>query len=129
LLEVTLITYFVSLEIRLLRFFDVLKVSEEKLIPVFACCEAHFFLDKFSIIILIKVFVGTKESLIILRRELSSINLIEIQDFICFIRIGDTEALCHVFGIEISTGQVLLSVWVKEISAFVIVLFLEIEDT
>lgn len=102
LLKVALITYFLSLEVRLFWFFNVLKVSEEQFIPVFSCCETHLLLYKFSIIILIKVFIGTKMSLVVLWGKFPSIDLIEIQDFICLIGIGHTEALCHVFRIEIS---------------------------
>jgi hypothetical protein len=67
-------------------------------------------------------------ALIVLRWQFTTIDLIEIQYFASLVRICHTEALRNVFRVQISTGQILFSLGYKKVPAFVVVLFLEIED-
>lgn len=66
--------------------------------------------------------------MVVLRRQLAAVDFIEIQYFASFVRVRHTETASNMLRVQISARQIFFSPGSKKVSAFMIVLFFEIED-
>lgn len=78
LFKVQLITDLVTIEVRSLRRFYLLKITLYKLIFIFSGRKANILFYKFSLIVFIEIFIRAQQSLIKLTGQLSSIDSIKI---------------------------------------------------